>query len=71
MKKIILLAIVAISFSITGCSDFLDTENLTKKDSSNYPPDRRGRTGIAKWSILRTLHLYEPFPPIPGRKHLI
>ena len=37
MKKIILLAIVAISFSITGCSDFLDTENLTKKDSSNYP----------------------------------
>ena len=32
---------------------------------------KEGRTGITKWSILRTLHLYEPFPPIPGRKHLI
>lgn len=35
IKKIYLLLVSA--FLISGCSDFLDTENLTKKDSSNFP----------------------------------
>lgn len=34
MKKII---IILISVFIVSCSDFLDTDQLTQKDSSNYP----------------------------------
>lgn len=38
MKKIktIILAILA-TVALTSCEDFLDSENLTKKDTSNYP----------------------------------
>ncbi|MDR1585789.1 MAG: RagB/SusD family nutrient uptake outer membrane protein [Prevotellaceae bacterium] len=35
MKKFILLSISCLLFA--GCEDFLDTESLTKKDSSNFP----------------------------------
>ena len=28
---------IVISLFFTSCSDFLDTENLTQKDSSNFP----------------------------------
>lgn len=35
MKKLIIFSLLAILF--TGCEDFLDTENLTEKDTSNYP----------------------------------
>lgn len=35
MKKIGIYLLVALLFS--GCEDFLDTENLTKKDNSNFP----------------------------------
>jgi len=36
MKKIFLMAIVAV-FSFTSCEDFLDSENYTEANSSNYP----------------------------------
>ncbi|NCC09518.1 MAG: RagB/SusD family nutrient uptake outer membrane protein [Bacteroidia bacterium] len=35
MKRIVLYAITALMLS--GCENFLDTENLTKKDNSNFP----------------------------------
>ena len=35
MKKIWIFSIVALFFM--GCEGFLDTENLTKKDNSNFP----------------------------------
>lgn len=37
MKKIYLLSIIVLTSLLTGCADFLDSENLTKQDSSNYP----------------------------------
>ena len=63
MKKIILLAIVAISFSITGCSDFLDTENLTKKDSSNYPQTEEDARELLNGAYLSLIHISEPTRP--------
>ena len=36
MKKIYLLALAGM-FALTGCEDFLDSENYTGKDSSNFP----------------------------------
>ncbi len=36
MKKILFLAIAGVLF-LTGCEDFLDSENLTKKNSENFP----------------------------------
>ena len=36
-KTAILLTILCAIFSLTSCEDFLDTENLTKKDTSNFP----------------------------------
>ena len=36
MKKILILLAVA-AFVTTGCENFLDTSNLTQKDTSNYP----------------------------------
>lgn len=35
MKKILIYSIALLMFS--GCDDFLDTENLVKKDNSNFP----------------------------------
>lgn len=35
IKSIILL--LAVALTATSCEDFLDSENLTKKDTSNYP----------------------------------
>jgi len=37
MKKIIYLAVTAATVLFTGCDSFLDTANLTKKDTSSYP----------------------------------
>ena len=36
MKKIYLLALTTV-FALTGCNDFLDSENYTGKDSRNFP----------------------------------
>ena len=36
MKKIFLYAF-SLCLLVTSCDSFLDTENLTKKDSSNFP----------------------------------
>ncbi|MEG2514632.1 MAG: RagB/SusD family nutrient uptake outer membrane protein, partial [Bacteroidaceae bacterium] len=35
MKKIIICSLIACM--LTGCENFLDTDNLTKKDNSNFP----------------------------------
>ncbi len=38
MKKLLSIFTILLAFAwLTGCEDFLDTENLTKKDTSNYP----------------------------------
>lgn len=37
MKKIILITAVLSLAILTGCDDFLDTQSLTKKDTSNFP----------------------------------
>jgi hypothetical protein len=37
MKKIKILAIAASAILFTGCESFLNTENLTQKNTSNYP----------------------------------
>ncbi len=38
MKKLFsIFTIILLLAGITSCEDFLDTENLTKKDTSNYP----------------------------------
>jgi len=37
MKKIICIAIaVVFTLSFSGCEDFLDTENYTKQNTSNF-----------------------------------
>ncbi|MCC8172275.1 MAG: RagB/SusD family nutrient uptake outer membrane protein [Parabacteroides sp.] len=55
MKKIWFYAIMALLF--TGCEDFLDTENLTKKDNSNFPESaadaETALTGI--YALLREM----------------
>ncbi len=37
MKKLIYSSIIAVTVLLTGCNNFLDTESLTKKNTSNYP----------------------------------
>ena len=37
MKNIIYICLAASSLLLMSCEDFLDTKNLTKKDTSNYP----------------------------------
>lgn len=39
MKKIIILFSL-FALILTGCEDFLDTDNLTEKDTSNYPENQ-------------------------------
>lgn len=55
MKKIWIYAITALLLS--GCQDFLDTENLTKKDNSNFPESaadaETALTGI--YALLREM----------------
>jgi len=41
MKKYILLASIALSCCLTSCENFLNTENLTKKDTSNFPQNKK------------------------------
>lgn len=37
MKKILILVVIASSFLWTGCSDFLDTSDLTEKTNATFP----------------------------------
>lgn len=37
MKKIIYLAVTAVTVLFTGCESFLNTDNITQKNTSNYP----------------------------------
>jgi hypothetical protein len=37
MKKIKISLFILAAISLVGCDDFLDSENLTKKDNSNFP----------------------------------
>ncbi len=37
MKKILYSALAAATLLLTGCESFLDTQNLTEKNTSNYP----------------------------------
>lgn len=37
MKNLLYICITAASLLLISCEDFLDTKNLTKKDTSNYP----------------------------------
>ena len=37
MKNLVYICITAASLLLMSCEDFLDTKNLTKKDTSNYP----------------------------------
>lgn len=43
MKKIYLLALTSV-FALTGCNDFLDSENYTGKDSRNFPTSEQDVT---------------------------
>jgi len=37
MKNLIFICVTAVSLLFISCENFLDTKNLTKKDTSNYP----------------------------------
>ena len=37
MKNLLYICITAASLLLMSCEDFLDTKNLTKKDTSNFP----------------------------------
>jgi len=38
MKKIFsIFTAILLVLGLTGCENFLDSQNLTKKDTSNYP----------------------------------
>ncbi len=37
MKKILIVFSLLAGFALVGCENFLDTKNLTKKDTSNFP----------------------------------
>ncbi len=37
MKNLLYICVAACSLFLMSCEDFLDTKNLTKKDTSNYP----------------------------------
>jgi hypothetical protein len=37
MKKIIYVVVTAVTVLLTGCESFLNTDNLTQKNTSNYP----------------------------------
>lgn len=55
MNKIFSIIIIALlSVSFVSCEDFLDSENLTKKDTSNYPatPDDADQLLTGVYSIL-------------------
>lgn len=41
MKKILFILSAIAAFIMTGCENFLDTENLTQKDTSNYPENQQ------------------------------
>ena len=55
MKKIWIFSIVALFFA--GCEGFLDSENLTKKDNSNFPKNsgdaETALTGV--YALLREM----------------
>lgn len=49
MKKIWIFSIVALLFA--GCEGFLDSENLTKKDNSNFPKKFRRCGNCTDWGL--------------------
>ncbi|MFV0537888.1 MAG: RagB/SusD family nutrient uptake outer membrane protein [Dysgonomonas sp.] len=59
MKKIIIFSILALL--LTGCDSFLDTENLTQKDTSNFPENKEEMmamlTGV--YSAARNMEMDE------------
>lgn len=59
MKKIIIFSILALL--LTGCDSFLDTENLTQKDTSNFPENEEEvsamLTGV--YSAVRNMEMDE------------
>lgn len=55
MNKIIYIVALAIAaMTMAGCENFLDTENLTKKDTSNYPqtPEDADQLLVGVYSML-------------------
>ncbi len=55
MNKIfIYIAMFMATLSLSGCEDFLDSENLTKKDTSNYPqtPEDADQLLVGVYSML-------------------
>lgn len=55
MNKIIYIVALAIAaFAMAGCENFLDSENLTKKDTSNYPqtPEDADQLLVGVYSML-------------------
>jgi hypothetical protein len=70
MKKIYLLALTSV-FALTGCNDFLDSENYTGKDSRNFPTSEQDVTQMvsavyAASSIVRCwVMTYRPISILP------
>ncbi len=55
MKKLFsILTVLFCMVAVSGCEDFLDTENLTKKDTSNYPgnPDDMDQLLVGVYSMV-------------------
>lgn len=59
MKKIVLLCFV-IALSLYGCSDFLDTESLTKKDTSNFPANEQDMYSLLIAAYSNQIALRQP-----------
>lgn len=58
MKKILTLALSTI-FLLSSCEDFLDTESMTKKDTSNYPETEADANQLLT-GIYSIIGRYEP-----------
>ena len=59
MKKIFLLGLLA-AVILSGCSDFLDTESLTKKDTSNFPANEDDMYSILIAAYSTQIALRQP-----------
>ena len=64
MKRLFIYIIASASFLNTGCSDFLGTDNLTKKDNTNFPmsPEDATQSLYGAYSTMITFDANEhPF----------
>lgn len=59
MNKKILSVILSSAMMLSGCEDFLDTENLTKKDTGNYPQTESDATQLLT-GVYAIIGRYEP-----------